>query len=279
MTIEDILAIEKLNELRLDASNPISRGKTFVLLEGEDDCRIFSRLLARHCKIEWFPGGKIQLEKHLKILVEDPHFQSFIIGIRDADFLHLEGQTSGFPELFLTDFHDLEMMMLAEDECFEAILAEFSNSQNDLLVRENLLESLRFVSYLRWWNDQNKAELTFKEFKFGDIFDPSHLRIDVERYLYKLVERSANAIEKDINVLKVAANSLVNKDNNIFQLCNGHDFMDILSLYFNAKRTQKGVTPTRLNSQFRTAYSKLAFYKTQLYANLQKWASENHTTI
>ena len=279
MKREDISADEKINELRLDASNPLSKGKIFVLLEGDDDCKIFKRLLASHCKVETFSGGVEKLQECLQILVNDSSFRGLIIGIRDADFLHLAGKTSGLPELFLTDFHDLEMMMLAEDECFEAILAEFSNSQNDLLVRENLLESLRFVSYLRWWNDQNKAELTFKEFKFGDIFDPSHLRIDVERYLYKLVERSANAIEKDINVLKVAANSLVNKDNNIFQLCNGHDFMDILSLYFNAKGTQKGVTPKRLNSHFRTAYSKPAFYKTKLYANLQKWASENHTTI
>lgn len=279
MKREDISDVEKMNELRLDASNPLSKGKIFVLLEGDDDCKIFKRLLASHCKVETFSGGVEKLQECLQILVNDSSFRGLIIGIRDADFLHLAGRTSGLPELFLTDFHDLEMMMVYADETFEAIMAEFSTSQNDLLVREKLLESLRFVSYLRWWNDQNNAELRFKAVSYGGIFEGNTLKIDAEKYLMKLISVSPNAIEKDINLLTLYAKSLEKATHDLFQLCNGHDFMKILSLYINGIRTQDHINDIRLSAHFRTAYSKPVFYKTQLYANLQKWASENNTTI
>lgn len=277
MKKEDISPIEKINELRLDASNPISKGKIFVLLEGDDDCRIFNRLLAAHCKVEWVSGGKGQLENALQTLLE-AQLPCLIIGIRDADFLHLEGKRTALAELFLTDFHDFEMMMVYADEAFEAITAEFIG-KNNLLFREKLLETLRFVSYLRWWNELNDGRLKFKATSFGDFFDANSLQIEIEKYLQKLLEKSANATETNAYVLQEQVQNLTNQAHDLFQLCNGHDFMEILKLYFNAKGTSKGVTEARIASQFRTAYTKTTFQQTQLYANLANWAANNQTTI
>ncbi len=281
MTREDISDVEKMTELRLDASNPLSKGKIFVLVEGDDDCKIFKRLLASHCKVETFSGGVEKLQECVQILVGDSNFRGLIIGIRDADFLYLEGKTSSLPELFLTDFHDLEMMMVYADETFESIMAEFGGkeTENPLKLRNDILTVLQFVSYLRWWNDQNNAELKFKAVSYGGVFEGNTLKMDVEKYLMKLISVSPNAIEKDTNLLTLHAKSLEKPTHDLYQLCNGHDFMKILSLYINGKRTQDHINDIRLSAHFRTAYSKPAFYKTQLYANLQKWASENHTTI
>jgi len=43
MRKKDITFQEKFNELRLDISHPNSKGKTFVLVEGDSDIRLFRK--------------------------------------------------------------------------------------------------------------------------------------------------------------------------------------------------------------------------------------------
>jgi hypothetical protein len=83
MRKEDITPESKITELRLDISHPNSRGKVFVLLEGESDVKLYRKLFNNDtCKIETIPGGKIFLEKGLAIL---NGIYTLIIGIRDLN--------------------------------------------------------------------------------------------------------------------------------------------------------------------------------------------------
>ncbi len=104
MKKQDISYQEKLNELRLDISHLKSSGIVFVLLEGYGDIRLFRKLFNPNtCKVERIPGGKFKLEECIGVLV---NIYPFIIGIRDADFVHLKKDEYVNKNIFLTDLHD-----------------------------------------------------------------------------------------------------------------------------------------------------------------------------
>ncbi len=267
----DVTISDKINELKLDISHPNSKGKVFILLEGDSDVRLFRKLYPnRQVKLEIIPGGWIQLEKGLRELAE---LSKRLIGIRDADFAHLDNQPPGLPNLFFTDLHDSEMLMVASDQTFSAIIHEFCDLPKieHHLVREQLLNALRVVGYLRWYNDQKKMELSFEGIYPGEFFEPETNLMDNQAYLGKVLAKSKRT-EIDAGQLLANVVRLDDKAHPNFQLCNGHDFMSILARFLNTK-IKLGTTGDRVCAHFRTAYQLDEFSKTQLYTQVRDWAS------
>ena len=136
---------EKLNELRMDLPNPNNRGKTLVLVEGDSDIRLFRKLFdADHCKVENIPGGKFKLEDCVEELIRS---YPLVIGIRDADFEHLKSSSYSKSNMFLTDYHDIEVTMLAQKEILHAFLFEYTGMEKSghLDFREKVLQSIKSV--------------------------------------------------------------------------------------------------------------------------------------
>ncbi len=265
---------DKINELRLDFMNPNTKNKTFILLEGDSDVRLYCKLYPQdNFKIEVLPSGKIYLEKGLQEL--SPLFKK-IIGIRDADFAHLENQKPSVANLFFTDFHDTEMIMVASSATFSAILHEFcSLSQTEHnKIRQKLLAALRFVSYFRWYNELNKLEFSFEGATFGDIFNAQTFAIDNQKYVEKVVQQSRNAKITDIETILAVVNQLADENHDSFQLCNGHDFLNILALYLTTQN-KEGLNEKRLASHFRIAYNFSEYQQTKLYEQVKNWFVEH----
>jgi Protein of unknown function (DUF4435) len=187
MNKSDYTQSDKLTELRLDMSHPNNKGIVFILVEGDSDVRFYRKCFRQNtCKIEEVPGGKVQLEAILKEL--NIVFKR-IIGIRDADFLHLEGKSSPLSNLFLTDYHDLETLLFNSDTAFSAVVHEFvpiEKQEKHADLRAKFLNALTFLSYLRWYNELNNGELNFKGLNLGDIFDVKHFTIDTTSLLGKI---------------------------------------------------------------------------------------------
>ncbi len=279
MKKSDISFEDKINELRLDFSNPQTKNKFFVLVEGESDVRLYRKLYSNPLfKIEVLPNnGKLFLEKGLQIL--SPFFRR-LIGIRDADFCHLENQKPLIENLFFTDFHDSEMLIICSEPTFRAVMHEFSTlpaSEHDP-IRQKILHALRFVSYLRWYNELNICGFKFKGIKMGDIFEIHSFRIDHKKYIEKILERSENIQNTDIEHLTQDVNNLENQIHQLEQLCNGHDFMELLALFINSIN-QEGINAKNLTSHFRTAYTFEEFEKTNLHQQIHQWCIRNQFTI
>ena len=121
MTKQDVTYDYKINELRLDISHPNSAGIAFVLVEGDSDIRLFRKFFSSEkCKVECVPGGNPKVEESVTELLKK---SELVIGIRDADFIHLEGIAYAQSNVFLTDLHDLEMGLVSEDQVFSAIIS------------------------------------------------------------------------------------------------------------------------------------------------------------
>ena len=277
MKREDITPQTKINELRLDISHPKSRGKVFVLLEGESDIKLYRKLFNNDtCKIETIPGGKIFLEKGLEILND---IYKLIIGIRDADFLHLKGAKPQFSNLFLTDYHDYELMMASEIECHCPIFFEHTKivSKDHNSTFEKLLNSIRFLGYFRWYNEIENLEFNFRGLGLNDLFDKKTFTIDDKVLIQTVINRSRDAKIKDVEQIFDAVKGLYDSQHDLCQVCNGHDFMKVMAILCSSR--QKGISDKDMASQFRVAYNQNMFQKTQLFKDTSGWAVENNCTL
>jgi Protein of unknown function (DUF4435) len=277
MRKEDITPESKITELRLDISNPKSEGKVFVLLEGESDVKLYRKLFNNDtCKIETIPGGKIFLEKGLEILND---IYKLIIGIRDADFLHLEGEKQQFSNLFLTDYHDYELMMASESQCHCPIFFEHTKiaSKEHNSTFEKLLNSIRFLGYFRWYNEIENLEFNFRGLGLNELFDKRTFAIDDKTLIQTVITRSRDAKIKDVEHIFDSVQGLYDSQHDLFQVCNGHDFMKVMAVLCSSN--QKGISEKDIASQFRVAYSQDMFKNTQLFKDTSDWASQNKVTL
>jgi hypothetical protein len=277
MRKEDITPESKITELRLDISNPKSEGKVFVLLEGESDVKLYRKLFNNDtCKIETIPGGKIFLEKGLEILND---IYKLIIGIRDADFLHLEGEKPQFSNLFLTDYHDYELMISSDYQCISSILNEYADfdSKEYEGMCNRILNSIRFLGYLRWYNEIENLEFNFRGLGLNDLFDKRTFAIDEKVLIQTVITRSRDAKIKDVEQIFDSVHGLHDSQHDLFQVCNGHDFMKVMAVLCSPN--QKGYSEKDIASQFRVAYSQDMFKNTQLFKDTSDWASQNKVTL
>lgn len=277
MRKEDITPESKITELRLDISNPNSRGKVFVLLEGESDVKLYRKLFNNDtCKIETIPGGKIFLEKGLEILND---VYKLIIGIRDADFLHLEGQKPQFSNLFLTDYHDYELMISSDYQCIRSILNEYTNfdSKEYEGICNRILNAIRFLGYLRWYNEIENLEFNFRGLGLNDLFNERSFTFDDKVIIETVITRSPNAKVKNVEQIFNSVQRLHNDNHDLLQVCNGHDFMKVMAILCSSR--QKGISDKDMASLFRVAYNQTMFQKTQLFKDTSDWASQNKVIL
>ncbi len=277
MRKEDITPESKIAELRLDISHPNSKGRVFVLLEGESDVKLYRKLFNNDtCKIETIPGGKIKLEEGLEILND---IYKLIIGIRDADFLHLEGTKPPFPNLFLTDYHDYELMMACESQCHCPIFFEHTaiNSNEHNTTFERLLNSIRFLGYFRWYNEIEELEFKFRGLKVNELFNKRAFSIDEKMLIQRVIEHSPNAKIKNVETIFDSVQQLYDDNHDLLQVCNGHDFMKVMAHFCSS--SHKGINEKDMAIHFRITYNKEMFQKTQLFKDTTDWANQNNCII
>lgn len=274
MKKQDITFQDKLNELRLDIAHPNNKGIAFVLLEGDSDIRLFRKLFnLDKCKVETIPGGKFKLEDCVGELV---NVYPLIIGIRDADFIHLGNQPYSKANLFLTDLHDMEMMLISEDEVFSALIFEYTPLMKDKHseVRNNIMISIEQIGLLKWLNEKENLEFKF-DAGFQDMISFVNLEIDFAQYFSRVLSKSLNAKLTDISTVQQKLKTLKEINPDSFQLCNGHDFMKALSQFIREAGKGRTLGDEKISSSFRMIYTLAHFKKTKLFNQTKSWADSN----
>jgi len=257
-----------INSIRLDLRHPSGGVKVWVLVEGETDVKLFTKLLtASHVHIEIAHGGFGSLLQCVAELLKETER---IIGIRDADFLHLEGRDTAVEHIFLTDAHDAEMMLIACDHAYHAVITEYF-PKTAAPAREALLRSLAFLGGLRWLNETERAELNFSGLGVGDFYDGEAMMLDESKCLTVVLKRSPNK-QKDISLRDVHVK--IEHVSDFFNLCNGHDIQKAFALCVSA-HAAKGVNDVEIGKAFRLAYRFEDFQKTGLFRQLAEWSHQH----
>jgi len=280
MNRDDISTQEKLNELRLDILNPNSEGINFILVEGLSDIKLFRKLFSEEkCKVEIMPHcGKAELEKGVTDLIQ---FYPLIIGICDADFEHLNEVPYTKPHLFLTDYHDIEMTMIAQSVVLNALFCEFThipkNQHNQ--IKEDLLQSINMIGFLKWLNNKENLKLNFSKVGFQDLVCFETFTIDFSAYLKRVLFKSPNAKIQDIVLINQKITQLKQSAPDLMQLTNGHDLFCIFNKYFREKEKLKGCSDEHISRACRMTFNFESFKNTNLYQNLIIWAEQNQTEL
>ena len=279
MTKNDITYQEKLDELKLHLSHPNSYGRVFILVEGDTDIRLFRKFFDEEkCKVENIPGGNSKVEESVTELLV---VHDLIIGIRDADFIRLNNLNYTKTNMFLTDYHDIEMTLIAEEETFSAILFEFTKipKSEHNTIRNQIISTIENISLLKYLNEKENLELKFEGVGFQDLISVINQTFDFSQYFSRIIARSPNAKILDINLIINEIQNLKKSDFDKFQISNGHDFMKAFADFLRKKGTNRSVSDELISSLFRTNYRKENFTKTNLYRQTKDWAEEKNVAI
>jgi len=255
-----------INSIRLEIRNPISKNSIWIVVEGISDIKLYSKFFnKKYVHFEEALGGEKDLTDVVITLYSET---KRVIGIRDADFIRLEGmEIEEFP-IFLSDHHDSEMMIIVSDSSYKSLLSEYCNSSLDEYdkLRIDILRSITFIAGIRWINWRENLKLNLKNLKFGAFFNAYSLELNKSDMLEVIHSRSPNKL-RQLSIEEVE--KTINDVDDLFNLCNGHDFIKVFSLYASYKGNIRA-KPCNIASSLRCSFAEQDFQKTLLYKELKK---------
>lgn len=278
--MRDYLSVERdANAIRLRRS---TFSGTFLLIEGSSD-RIFyerfaDKVTCALISISGKPSSKLRVITVLSTL-EKSNFQG-VLAVVDADFDHLKVASHSNPNLIRTDTHDLETMLL-NSSALEKVIAEFGSEEKIVKfgrdVRTVLLKAGMPIGYLLWISQLDELNLTFDGITFSKFIDDQTLQID-ELKLIQEVKNKSQAFALKSEELQQRLTNQKSDNYDPWQICCGHDLVEILSL--GLRRTIgsakiSDVEPNSLERSLRLAYEETYFCKTQMYLSICSWESNN----
>ena len=251
----------------------------FLIVEGHSDKLIYERLVNKQEVRVTIASGKNNAIKALSIL-EKENFRR-VVAVIDADFSRIEQQIPDSNHLFLTDEHDLEMMLI-KSAAFDKLLKERGSEEKIAAfskdIRETLLKLGQEIGKLRLLSLRNKLDLKFEGLKFGKFIDKEKLSINIDELIISIKNHSQK-LSLDEQQIKQDLSVISDENHDPWQLCCGHDFISILAIAlckvlgtWNANDVKTEV----LERELRLAYELSYFYQTQIYQLMVNWQSNNH---
>ena len=266
---DSLTADREANAIRLERG---SFPGIFILVEGSTDKLFYGNLFnEKQCQIIVTIAGNSRKKRAIEILtiLEKSSFLG-ILAIVDADFDHLDAIVYPSQNLFLTDTHDSETMML-RSTALERVLAEYG-SENKITelsqeVRTMLLTAGIPIGYLRWISRKDGLNLTFEGIKFGKFLDEKSLILDEIKLIQTVQYKSQNwSLGSD----RLTKRTSLDCDDP-WQICCGHDLVKILAIGLQRVFGTVKREPEDLEIALRLAHRPQDFLETQLYQKLKEW--------
>lgn len=278
---------EILNEIKQiieDLGN--KRGESFLIVEGSKDKRLFSSFLNKKC-IQYSTNGRENLDYIYKKL-QEKSINGFI-AIKDADFSRIKGTIKDLPNLFYTDYHDLEMMIICSP-ALDKFLNNFSTSSKiRLFLNTNKHESIllalfdngKYLGYLRYLSEESRWGLNFDSIdEYKKLFSKAKdsFTLDLKKTVEFLIEKSNN----NLSALEVTdkINEFAKEEHALKEICCGHDLTAILAFifweYLHMKDDRKeSYTPGHTERILYSSYDFDYFKKSSLYKDIVLWENDN----
>lgn len=250
-------------EILLSLNNPVGKDKIWILVEGETDIQVYTKFFKKeNVNLKAVPGASGQITD---TVADVRRSTNQVIGIKDADFDRLNSRVES-PNLFLTDQHDLEMMMIHSDQVLHNLSSEYRYEGDILTLRNEIIQLSSYIGYVRWFDNQNGFNILFKELGLGSFYDGTN-GFEENKFLVELNKRPSRKT-KDLNVEEI--NLFIENHNGIdlFQLCNGHDTSSLFSIRLSSNKTGK----KDFQKSLRLSYRKDDFKQTRLYSAINSWA-------
>lgn len=257
------------------------------ILEGSLDCKIYPEFFQKekiHIQCSW---GYEKLLKSIDILKE--RGKGNVLGIIDRDFRDITNEIIDIHNVFLTDYHDLETMIINSNSLDQMINICIKNKDKvkDILsgysLKEYIFHTASIIACLRYLNYTKNDEfgLRFDDLNYKKMIDSSE-----EKIINLVIDCSKRTNENFIlsNKAEVIRQYEIIKqiDFNKLQFVNGHDLMNLLfhSINLILKKESSDIkfsSIATIESTLLMSYiSSRDFYKTHMLKEIHCFLSQNN---
>ena len=259
---------EIANRFKMQWDSPAFDGKMLLLVEYENDKRCYFKLF-NHEKVEFRTTTGCNNMKRLFEAIQAYDIPNF--AIQDSDFARVCCKIPEEENYFVTDYHDHEMMCLSNNEIMSAVFENLAIPYDSALV-STTFDDLQMLSYFKWLNYHSHLNVNFKGYKPRGKAKAELRSFDA---IYAVVKPQSPKCCVTITEGDVTAfvGNQTNRD--IFEITNGHDFLDILSQNIEEKYNIHGITKESIRPIIYANFTFSRFVKTQLYHDICSWAGEN----
>lgn len=273
-------------------------GNFYMYVEGESDERFWNKFIdSNNVKLQVCHGCKQLFE------VVDEHINQNVLeflAVTDRDFYAILGGAPQKTNLFITDDHDLEMMMYHKGNVFQELtnaidkgrkIATYLQSGHNLL--NETLEITNDIGYCKLASIKKGLNLRFAEEdeRTHEIKRPKYEdTIDVTTGAYLGIDRIVSKVHgfsvsckqkppKEQDILKEVTLEKVNKYDS-WQLSNGHEVSYLLAALIHRRcRHKKKLDQDSIDSVLYAGYRSEDFHLTELYFNMSDWAKKNRIKL
>lgn len=250
-----------------------------LLVEGGTDCSFWKLRFNKSAQCQLvICGNKTVVVSSITLL--DQLALGKILGVIDDDFDSLLGISYASTNLFATDAHDLETMMVSS-MALNNILIELGDStrishfvaRTNKSVADTLVDISLVFGRLRLLNAKNKWNVDFSKLSPWKYVDQSTWQLDKA----KLFVEFANQIgATPLDVENAVTAEVGTPPWNIIQ---GHDALNILAIGLRSALATKQFSEKDLSKYLRLSYDNAMFQSTALFEKISAWAKNNNSVL
>lgn len=287
--IEQDMTKHTLGHIDAKLQGMLGSRTTFVIVEGSDDLAFYKRFLDISKTASYYStkindegraqdGGCIELLNIVNTVLDEGRTDK-IVGIMDTDYRkYLDGYQYP-PNIFHTDYRDMEMTALSTPSVQRVLRAWITCFDG---VMDGLKAMLRHAGVMRILNDRFGLGCSFKKkVKISCIFDTSR-QVVIEnwrakydsKFLWACLNKRKQSFIGLIKTMAGLSKAVVYYVTHSFALesdydvCQGHDTLQLLSLSLIDTATY---SKDAIWEKCFDAYNINDFKSTRLYASLQAW--------
>lgn len=253
-----------ISEIRLLLYSDYERKKSFIVVEGEDDCRFFKGKLNEDVDIvESFSG------KHGVLEIISEINDNRVIGIRDKDC----DPVTEHQRMFYYDYSCLEVMMIMNDMTWQSLCYQFYDGELSIdELRSKIFYDLKWLTLFRKLNSEREWGIRFDGFSYSNAWNENECFFDNELGFIELKNINADKQEERLFQCKTDVDGhLAYFDNDDLPFfTQGHDFINYFKCICDGR---KGIIIKTIGQVLRGAYRLDDFEKSQLYERLTNYSA------
>lgn len=256
----------------------IDPSRTYVLVEGNDDYRLWSKFKARMCELIVAHGKDTVIAKLRYFNSHYPQWRN-VAAIIDPDYWLIDDLDKlNMSNLLYDDVHSWEVTLVTSPALETVMRNTLPTDVEDSYVSELRETAIRLATdygYIRLLDHrQRQFNLGFNQVSFEAVIDKDTFALDMRAIAEGLVSESslsASELLEHVDALRQEVSPDI-------KLCRGHDVLAIMSCLIRFDKTLSDKSKIQLKSNelarsLRIAFDWICFAATALYRRIRHWES------
>ncbi|MDE0420045.1 MAG: DUF4435 domain-containing protein [Gammaproteobacteria bacterium] len=253
-----------------------STAEPILFVEGGSDVEFFRRFVTQTVAVVAV-GDKEKVISAMHLVAVEEY--RAVAGVVDVDFGRIDDTAPRCPGLFLTDDHDIEMMIVRSGAFEDLVTALASRPKLEKFgrdVRLAVLQGAAVIGQLRYVSRVRGLSLRFEGLPIGKLVEDD-LSVDERKLIGRVLAlsgRRENGVTFD-RLLELMAGRA---QHDLYQICCGHDVMEVVGKALRRVVGNRSGAETKrehLERILRLAYDGKFLARTSLYRDLYGWARES----